>query len=472
LGRKTLYSVPVTKIPNAFQRATLWAAITALSIAVIGSLSVGLIWLITRVISFLQPLLIPFAVAGVLAYLLEPLVSRLIKWGLSRQRAVMLVFVLATAAIVGVSLVIVPAFARQSVDFAKEVPAYAEKVRTQVLGWATSLNTRLMDDYGVDILHWSVPQTHPTSNDAGAGLPTPATTPALPSTNPVPLTVDVSTLTDEQAQNLVTGATTLRDAAAAEASYFTLQDLLSGDWLKSTLPKVGQNAWNFIRAGVGGFLGGFGFLLSLVIVPLYLYYFLTESPKIAEGWSHYVPLRASQFKDEVVSTLAEINGYLIAFFRGQLVVSLINGVATGLGLVIVGVKFGWLIGLSLCVLGIIPYLGIVVCWIPAVIIASVQGGSYLIPASSPWWVFPLVVTIIFAVVQQIDGLFITPKIVGESVGLHPMTVIVSVFAWSLVMGGLLGAILAVPMTAAVKVLFQRYVWQRAMIAGRVEPEGL
>ncbi len=444
--------MPVTKIPNAFQRATLWAAITALSIAVIGSLSIGLIWLFTRVISFLQPLLIPFAVAGVLAYLLEPLVSRLIKWGLNRQRAVMLVFVLATASIVGVSLVIVPAFARQSVDFAKEVPGYAEKVRTQVLGWATSLNTRLMNDYGVDILHWSVPQTHPTSNDAGAGLPTPATA--------------VQEGTD------ATAGTAARDAAAAEASYFTLQDLLSGDWLKSTLPKVGQNAWNFIRAGVGGFLGGFGFLLSLVIVPLYLYYFLTESPKIAESWSHYVPLRASQFKDEVVSTLAEINGYLIAFFRGQLVVSLINGVATGLGLVIVGVKFGWLIGLSLCVLGIIPYLGIVVCWIPAVIIASVQGGSYLIPASSPWWVFPLVVTAIFAVVQQIDGLFITPKIVGESVGLHPMTVIVSVFAWSLVMGGLLGAILAVPMTAAVKVLFQRYVWQRAMIAGRVEPEGL
>lgn len=446
--------MPVTKIPNAFQRATLWAAITALSIAVIGSLSVGLIWLFTRVISFLQPLLIPFAVAGVLAYLLEPLVSRLIKWGLSRQRAVMLVFVLATASIVGVSLVIVPAFARQSVDFAKEVPAYAEKVRTQVLGWATSLNTRLMNDYGVDILHWSVPQTHPTSNDAGAGLPTPATTPA--------------TTTEEGG----TAASATRDAAAAEASYFTLQDLLSGDWLKSTLPKVGQNAWNFIRAGVGGFLGGFGFLLSLVIVPLYLYYFLTESPKIAESWSHYVPLRASQFKDEVVSTLAEINGYLIAFFRGQLVVSLINGVATGLGLVIVGLKFGWLIGLSLCVLGIIPYLGIVVCWIPAVIIASVQGGSYMIPASSPWWVFPLVVTAIFAIVQQIDGLVITPKVVGESVGLHPMTVIVSVFAWSLVMGGLLGAILAVPMTAALKVLFQRYVWQRAMIAGRVEPEGL
>ena len=246
------------------------------------------------------------------------------------------------------------------------------------------------------------------------------------------------------------------------ASAYTLQDLLSGDWVGKALPEMGRRLWDFVRSSVGGFLGVFGFILSMIIVPLYLYYFLTESPKITNSWSNYVPLRASEFKDDVVDTLTEINGYLIAFFRGQLVVSLINGFATGLGLVIVGVKFGWLIGLVLCVLGIIPYLGIIICWIPAVIIASVQGGSYLVPADSPWWVFPLVVTAIFVVVQQIDGLFITPKIVGDSVGLHPMTVIVSVFVWSLIMGGLLGAILAVPMTAALKVLFQRYVWQRGV----------
>jgi predicted PurR-regulated permease PerM len=74
------------------------------------------------------------------------------------------------------------------------------------------------------------------------------------------------------------------------------------------------------------------------------------------------------------------------------------------------------------------------------------------------------VTGIFVVVQQIDGLFITPKIVGESVGLHPMTVIVSVFMWSLLMGGLLGAILAVPLTATLKVLLKRYVWEKRLRA--------
>ena len=177
-----------------------------------------------------------------------------------------------------------------------------------------------------------------------------------------------------------------------------------------------------------------------------------------------MPLRASALKDEVVSALKEINGYLIAFFRGQLLVSLINGTATGLGLIFVGLDFGLLIGLLLCVMGLIPYLGIALCWIPAVIIASIQGGSWLVPASAAWWVFPVVVTGIFALVQQVDGLFITPKIVGESVGLHPVTVIVSVFGWSLLMGGLLGAIVAVPMTATVKVLLRRYVWERRFMA--------
>lgn len=232
--------------------------------------------------------------------------------------------------------------------------------------------------------------------------------------------------------------------------------------MKTTLPTVLRNVWKFISSSVGGFLGVFGFMLSLIIVPLYLYYFLIESAKIKKQWSDYLPLRASAFKDELVACLTEINTYLVAFFRGQLFVSVINGLATGAGLMIVGLDFGLLIGLALCIAGIIPYLGIAICWIPAVIIGAVQGGSALIPGD-PWWAMPLAVTVIFIVVQQIDALFITPRIVGEAVGLHPMTVIASVLVWGLLLGGLLGAILAVPMTASVKVLFQRYIW-RARLA--------
>ena len=144
-------------------------------------------------------------------------------------------------------------------------------------------------------------------------------------------------------------------------------------------------------------------------------------------------------------------------------VSVINGTATALGLVIVGLDFGLLIGLVLCVLGLIPYLGILVCWIPAVIIATVQEGTGTFIPSDPGWLFPLVVTGIFVLVQKIDSFFITPKVVASRVGLHPLTVIVSLFMWSLLIGGLLGTILAVPLTATLKVLLRRYVWERRIL---------
>jgi predicted PurR-regulated permease PerM len=97
----------------------------------------------------------------------------------------------------------------------------------------------------------------------------------------------------------------------------------------------------------------------------------------------------------------------------------------------------------------IPYIGIVICWVPAVLIAAFQWGD---------WTHPMIVTAIFVVVQNLEGMFYAPRIVGKSVGLHPMTVIVSIFVWGLLIGGLLGPILAVPLTATIKVLLSRYVW--------------
>ena len=75
---------------------------------------------------------------------------------------------------------------------------------------------------------------------------------------------------------------------------------------------------------------------------------------------------------------------------------------------------------------------------------------------------PLIVTGVFLLVQNLEAIFIAPRIVGNSVGLHPMTVIVSIFVWGLLIGGLLGPILAVPLTATLKVLLARYVWGRRL----------
>ena len=409
-------------LPTAFQRNALWTAITAVSITVIGALAIGLIYLATNVMAFLQPILVPFAVAGVLAYLLEPGVEWLERRGLNRQRSVLLAFAGFTLAIGGLGWWIVVKVDDPARHLADRVPAYYAKAQKAVIDFSAKIEK----DYDIKLL----PHVETTA------APAPSS------------------------ESQVAAPAAVKEGADSPDTDF--QALLRGDWVKTTLPKVPGIVWAFLKSSVGGFLGVFGFMLSFIIVPLYLYYFLIESAKIQEKWSDYLPLRASAFKDEVVSCLNEINSYLVAFFRGQLFVSVINGIATGIGLAIVGLDFGLIIGLALCVAGIIPYLGIALCWIPAVIIASVQGGGAFIPAD-PWWVMPLVVTGVFALVQQVDALFITPRIVGEAVGLHPMTVIASVLVWGLLLGGLLGAILAVPLTASVKVLFQRYVW-RARIA--------
>jgi predicted PurR-regulated permease PerM len=219
--------------------------------------------------------------------------------------------------------------------------------------------------------------------------------------------------------------------------------------LQRYLPTLAEKIWNIVKKSIGGFLGITGFLLSLIMVPIYLFFLLKERPRIEKRWKDYLPLRASPLRDEIAAALSEINSYVIAYFRGQLLVCLVDGTLIGSILTLFGLNFAPLIGLLVVILTMIPYIGIVICWVPAVLIAAFQWGD---------WTHPLIVTIIFIVVQNLEGMFYAPRIVGKSVGLHPMTVIVSIFVWGLLIGGLLGPILAVPLTATVKVLLTRYVW--------------
>jgi predicted PurR-regulated permease PerM len=225
-------------------------------------------------------------------------------------------------------------------------------------------------------------------------------------------------------------------------------------WAQNQLPGLPDRIYNFATSSVEGFFGAFGFALSLIVVPIYLFFFLRDASSISRRWSDYLPLRNSEFKNEVVSCLTEINRYLIAFFRGQILVTLIDGAILGLVLLWpIKLQFALLIGLLVAILQLVPYMGILICWIPAVLIAITQFGD---------WQHPVWVTIAFVVVSNLDGFLIAPRIVGDAVGLHPMTIIVSVFLWALVFGGLLGALLAVPLTATLKVLLRRYVWERTL----------
>jgi predicted PurR-regulated permease PerM len=415
--------------------------LTSLAVVTIGAIAVGLVWLGLDVLSFLQPILIPFAVAGVMAYLLEPVVSKLDQWKIPRTVSVLSVFAMATALLLWGAIWLIPLISHQTVKLYSKSGQYTVAAWNHVNEFAKNFRNRT----GFNVLPDLADATEEDAKAAGALL---AGTPLAlaPSTAPGPHATDASKSPAPKA------ATTLEEI-------IDVQQFLRGDWLKNALLAAVNQIVRIFRSSVGGFLSVFGFLISLVIIPVYLFYFLIDARTISSSWQDYLPLKNSEFKNELVSALTEINGYVIAFFRGQLLVSLINGGLTALGLMIVGLDFGILIGLVLCFLGLIPYLGILLCWIPAVIIASVQQGNTWIP-DHPGWLFPAVVTGIFVLVQKIDSFYITPKVVEQRVGLHPLTVIVSLFSWSFLIGGLLGTILAVPLTATLKVLLRRYAWER------------
>lgn len=382
--------------PTPFQTKSLWAAITSLSFLAVGASVLLIGSLVVGAISFLQPVLTPIAVAAILAFLLEPVVRFSMRLGLSRLISIILVYLAFAAFFVGLLVYIIPPAYRQGNTLVKNFPGYMQK--TQALTTRTFENLHRLSS--LDFLRSD--QTDQPAN--------------------------------EQLSALVSQS--IKDA---------------GNWVQQKIPDLAVESGRFLQRSLGGFLGVFGLLLSMILVPIFLFFFLKDSASIAENWSRYLPLRASPLKNEIVSLVGEINSYLISFFRGQLIVSLIDGFLISIALLVLGLDFAILIGLMVGVLGLIPYLGMMICYIPAVIIAAAQFGD---------WTHPLIVTAIFILANNIDGIFIAPKIVGESVGLHPLTVIVSVLAWSLILGGLLGALLAVPLTATIKVLLKRYFWDR------------
>src|SRR5213595_3093624 len=99
--------------------------------------------------------------------------------------------------------------------------------------------------------------------------------------------------------------------------------------LEQALPMVLGKLWDILKKSIGGFLGVTGFLLSLILVPIYLFFLLNEKPRIQQRWKEYLPLRASPFRDEVAEVLSEINRYVTAYFRGQLLVCLVDGILIG-----------------------------------------------------------------------------------------------------------------------------------------------
>lgn len=444
----------MTKYPTVWQRKTMWAALTAVFIVVLITVACSSIWIISNVVTFLQPILIPVAIAVILAYLLDPVVTKMCARGMGRTKAVFALFAIVFLSLAVLVAWLAPVVSMQANSVGRELPQYTQKARDAIVDLifkydhafsGPSSKKDKMSSPTSSLLNWlfAAPTATPKPTPAAAPSPSPVDT-ATPAETTAPRE-EINPVPEKSATSGISTADRQRIQAWVQRQLPNLE---------RQLPYIAEKIWTLLKQSIGGFLGVTGFLFSLIMVPIYLFFLLKESPAIERRWREYLPLRDSRLKTEVAAVLEQINKYVIAYFRGQLLVCLIDGTLIGTALYIYpGLNFAPLIGLLVVILTMIPYIGIILSWVPAVLIAVAQWGD---------WQHPLVVTLVFVVVQNLEALFIAPRIVGNSVGLHPMTVIVSIFIWGLLIGGLLGPILAVPLTATIKVLLARYVWGRRL----------
>lgn len=211
------------------------------------------------------------------------------------------------------------------------------------------------------------------------------------------------------------------------------------DGLTGEMDTLLSHALPSLKAAGVGVLGVFAFVAHLAIVPIYLFFFLLSRGAPTSNLAEHLSFISSSIRQDVIFLIDEFISIIVSFFRGQLLIGLIMGCLFAAGFTLVGLKFGLAIGLALGVLNIIPYLGTMIGLAVALPLAFFQpeGG---------WQLLGLVV-LVQIIVQNIEGWYLTPKIMGDRTGLHPVTIIVAIFFWGTAFGGVLGMLFAIPLTA-------------------------
>jgi predicted PurR-regulated permease PerM len=212
-----------------------------------------------------------------------------------------------------------------------------------------------------------------------------------------------------------------------------LDSLRSGD---ISLPL--ESLRRVIERAVHRVTGTLGSLIGLLVVPVIAYYALVEFDKIKTWFLELVPV---QYQQSVQTKMSMINDLVAGFIRGQLIVAVLLGILYAIGFSIIGIDMAIGIGMIAGMLGIIPYVGSAVALALAAGLCILKFGVELHLFLVIGW---------YALVQTLEGLVLTPRIVGRSVGIHPVAVIVGLLIGGDLLG-FLGLIVAVPITAIIQV---------------------
>lgn len=208
-----------------------------------------------------------------------------------------------------------------------------------------------------------------------------------------------------------------------------------GDTVQQGLAAAGDTALTVGRA-MARWIGG---LLGWAVLPVYFGFFLIADPKLFESPERHLPFLKPETRRDLIYLGRQFVDILVGFFRGQLIVAFLQGVLFAIGFSVVGLRYGFVLGLVLGLLNIIPYLGSIVGLAVCLPLGFFQDGGGLVKVG--------LVLVVFTAVQMIEGYLLTPKIMGDRTGLHPVAIILAVFFWGSALGGIAGMILAIPLTA-------------------------
>ncbi|QGG46717.1 AI-2E family transporter [Heliorestis convoluta] len=214
-----------------------------------------------------------------------------------------------------------------------------------------------------------------------------------------------------------------------------------------TLLEIEENLLTAVRNFLDGFFDLLAHSLEIVLIPVMAYYFLRDWEKIGNSLSRITPRR---IRKDVHFLAAETDRVLKAVVRGHLFIALIVGALTAIGMWAIGMKYSLMIGIIAGVADLIPYFGPIIGTIPVVILGLLQS-----PQTALWAV------VVMFIIQQIESNLISPKVLGDSVGLHPLLVIFALLAGGHLFG-LLGLLLAIPFAAVLKVI-GRYIFLKVLV---------
>jgi len=213
---------------------------------------------------------------------------------------------------------------------------------------------------------------------------------------------------------------------------------------RANLPKLAGSVGKWLSTIFNSVRDFILFLLNLVFVPVFAFYLLVDFPKVKRGIRDMIPL---PYREIVLARIREVDEAVSSFLRGQLTIALILAFINATGMVLLDVPLGLVIGITAGLANMIPYMALIVGLLPAVLLCWAEHGS---------WVRVILVIAVFSGAQMLEGMVLSPRILGKSVNLHPVWVLLAIIIGGSLFG-IFGMLIAVPAAAAIHVFLRHWI---------------